>query len=143
MSSVVLDDHLLRDFLEGAVGSALRRAMQRREIATTNLYLCRLARAAITARGGALLGGWSPERRRALAEQLAYLPESVAVLPMRGLAFRMATIAEDHRVSTLGAEAVAAAETLGARLLVWDGDDGPRIRAAAAALGVRYLTVAR
>jgi hypothetical protein len=62
---------------------------------------------------------------------------------MRQLAFRMAALAHDHQLSTLGAEALAAAESLDARLLVWGGDDGPRIRAAAGALGLDYVTVSR
>ena len=60
---------------------------------------------------------------------------------MRLLAFRMAEIADGHRVSTLGAEAVAAAEHLEAPLCVWEGDDGPAIRSAATALDVSYRTI--
>ncbi len=59
---------------------------------------------------------------------------------MRLIGYRVAEIAHDHRVSTLGAEAVAAAENLGASLCVWDGDDGPGIRKAARAVGVSYRT---
>ena len=62
---------------------------------------------------------------------------------MRTLAYRMAEIASAHRVSTLGAEAVAAAERLDAPLCVWSGDDGPGIRAAMSALEQDYRTVAR
>jgi hypothetical protein len=57
---------------------------------------------------------------------------------MQPLAFRMAEISSAHRVSTLGAEAVAAAEHLGARVCVWEGDDGPGIRSACAANRIRY-----
>ncbi len=62
---------------------------------------------------------------------------------MRFLTYRMAEICDVQRVSTLGAEAVAAAEHLNASLWVWEGDDGPAIRSAAAASGVRYVTIAR
>lgn len=62
---------------------------------------------------------------------------------MRALAFRMAEIADAHRVSTLGAEAVAAAESLGGPLCVWEGDDGSGIRSAAVAVGVSYRTLSR
>lgn len=55
----------------------------------------------------------------------------------------MAEIIADHRVSTLGAEAVAAAEHLQAPLCVWKGDDGPAIRAASASVGAPYRTIAR
>jgi hypothetical protein len=55
----------------------------------------------------------------------------------------MAELTDAHRLSTLGAEAVAAAEHLGAPLVVWEGDDGPAIRTAATALGAGYHVVAR
>ncbi len=62
---------------------------------------------------------------------------------MRTLAFRMAELAGVYRVSTLGAEAVAAAENLHGPLCVWSGDDGPRIRGAMETLGRDYRTVQR
>ena len=62
---------------------------------------------------------------------------------MQSLAFRMAELADSYRLSTLGAEAIAAAERLACPLVVWDGDDGPGIRAAAAALGIAYRTTSR
>jgi hypothetical protein len=69
------------------------------------------------------------------------LPVSILILPIRLIGYRMAELAEGHRVSTLGAEAVAAAEHLGASLCVWEGDDGPGIREAASATGIRYQTI--
>ena len=51
---------------------------------------------------------------------------------MRVIGFRVAELA-GHKVSTLGAEAVASSEHLGASLCVWGGDDGPGIREAARA----------
>jgi hypothetical protein len=88
-----------------------------------------------------LTGGWSEERRRELGRRLLGLPEAIAILPMRLIGYRVAELAHDHKVSTLGAEAVAAAENLGASLCVWDGDDGPGIREAARATGVTYRTI--
>lgn len=139
--TAVLDDHLLRDLLAGAVSSGLARLLGEHEPATTNLYLYRLARSAVSARGGALTGRWTLSQRRALAEQLVALPTTVVIVPMRELAFQMAGLAEAHRLSTLGAEAVAAAEHLRGPLCVWDGDDGPHIRAAAETAGIAYRTV--
>ncbi len=55
----------------------------------------------------------------------------------------MAEIAATHRVSTLGAECVAAAEYVDAPLCVWSGDDGPGIRAAMIELGLDYRTIIR
>jgi hypothetical protein len=141
VSQVVLDDHLLRDVLAGEQGGRLARLVATNELATTNLYYVRLCKSVVGARGGRLTGGWSEERRRELGRRLLDLPESIAILPMRLVGYRMAELAHDHRVSTLGAEAVAAAEGLRASLYVWDGDDGPGIREAARATGVTYRTI--
>lgn len=143
MTKALLDDHLLRDLLADDISRSLRTLLRRHEPATTNLYLHRLCKSVLSARGGALTGAWSTEQRRELGRRLLSLPDEIAVVPMRALAFRMAEIADAHRVSTLGAEAVAAAETLGGPLCVWEGDDGPGIRSAAAAIGVTYRTLAR
>lgn len=93
--------------------------------------------------GGSLTGGWSGSQRRALGAKLLALPETVQVVPLRDLSYRMAEISATHRVSTLGAECVAAAEHLDAPLCVWDGDDGPAIRAAMADLALDYRTITR
>jgi hypothetical protein len=140
---IVVDDHLLRDVLSDDVAPSLAGLLAEHEAATTNLFHVRLCRSAVAARGGALTGGWSEEARSELARSLVVLPESIRVMPMTSLAFRMAELARDHRVSTLGAEAVAAAEHLGAVLCVWEGDDGPAIRAAAGAVGVAYHALGR
>jgi len=115
VTAIVIDDHLLRDV--------------------------RLCKSAVSARGGALTGSWTAERRLELSRSLFVLPDEIAVAPLRQIAFRMAELTERHPLSTLGAEAVAAAEHLDAPLVVWAGDDGPHIRAAAASVGVRYLAV--
>jgi hypothetical protein len=75
--------------------------------------------------------------------RLVTLPNNLEVVPLRVLAFRMAEIADAHRVSTLGAEAVAAAENLSAPLCVWEGDDGAGIRSAMASLDGKYRTIKR
>jgi hypothetical protein len=141
VSQVVLDDHLLRDVLADEQGRRLARLVEQNELATTNLYYVRLCRSVVAARGGALTGGWSGERRRELGRRLLELPESILILPMRLIGYRVAELAGSQRVSTLGAEAVAAAEHLGASLCVWDGDDGPGIREAARANRVTYRTI--
>lgn len=143
MSRAILDDHLLRDVLAGDVSAELAGVLGRHEPATTNLYLYRLARSVVSARGGALTAGWTDEQRQALGARLLMLPHSVEVVPFRAIAYRMAEIAGAHRVSTLGAECVAAAEHLDAPLCVWSGDDGPGIRAAMTDLGCDYRTIAR
>jgi hypothetical protein len=143
VTRVVLDDHLLRDVLADDVAPALRKVLARHEPATTNHYLYRLARSVVAARGGALTGSWREEQRRALGARLIEVPPDIEVVPMQQLAFRMAEIAVQHRVSTLGAEAIAAVEHLRGSLSVWSGDDGPAIRAGIEATGARYLTVTR
>ncbi len=143
MTCAILDDHLLRDLLADDVPAELGVILARHEPATTNHYLYRLCKSVVSAPGGALTGSWSAEQRRALGSQLVALSSDVEVVPMRTLAYRMAELAGAHRVSTLGAEAVAAAENLDAPLCIWSGDDGPGIRAAMAALGQDYRTVQR
>jgi len=141
--TAILDDHLLRDLLADDVPPALARVLRRHAPATTNLYVYRLCRSVVTSGGGALTGSWTADQRRRLGQQLTALPPNVVVVPMTDLAHRMAELAADHRVSTLGAEAVAAAERLEASLCVWAGDDGPNIRAAALAVGAPYRAIDR
>jgi len=143
VSRVVLDDHLLRDVLAGEQGRDLGRLAASNELATTNLYYVRLCKSVVGARGGALTGGWSAERRRELGRRLLELPDSILIPSMGLIGYRVAELAESGRISTLGAESVAAAEHLDASLCVWDGDDGPGIRDAARAAGVTYRTIAR
>ena len=141
MSKVVLDDHLLRDLLSDDVGSELASVLAEYEPATTNFYLVRLCRSVVAAAGGALTGSWPVDARRELGRRLVTLPEDIAVVPMRSLAFRMAELAHLHRLSALSAEAAAASEHFDAPLCVWAGDDGPRLRAAVAATGGDYRTI--
>ena len=143
MSQAVLDDHLLRDLLADEASTELAQILADHEPATTNLYLVRLCRSVVTAAGGALTGSWPANARRELGRRLVALPDEVEVVPMRTLAFRVAALAQAHRLSTLGAEAAAAAQHLGAPLCVWAGDDGPRIRAAVVAFGGDYRAISR
>lgn len=143
MTAAVLDDHLLRDLLSDDIGDALASVLAEHEPATTNMYYVRLCKSVVSARGGQLTGSWPAERRQALGRTLLVLPDAVTVVPLRALGFRMAELADAHRLSTLGAEAVAAAEHLGAPLVVWEGDDGPAIRAAATAQGAGYQVLSR
>lgn len=141
MSRAVLDDHLLRDLLADSASTGLTQILADHEPATTNLYLVRLCRSALAATGGALTGSWPEATRRELGRQLVALPSNIAVVPMRTIAFRMAELVHGHRLSTLSAEAAAAAEHLKAPLCVWTGDDGPRLRAAVSAIGGEYRTI--
>lgn len=141
--TVLLDDHLLRDWMARR-DDALIEAVASEPVATTNLWYVRLCKSAARATGGALLGGWDDEERRALVAGLVALPAEITVSPMRKLAWRMGELIADHQgLSTLGAEAVAAAETLKARVLVSARDDGPGVRAACSVVGVDYGVLAR
>lgn len=140
---VVLDDHLLRDWIASRDHDLLA-AVGQDPVATTNLWYARLCKTAAGASGGSILRGWPIEQRRALIARLVALPGDVHVVPLRDLAWRMGELIADHRgLSMLGAEAIAAAAALDARLLVSSRDDGPGIRSAAETLGIEYTALDR
>lgn len=143
MKKVVLDDHLLRDVLADELSPSLTRLLSTHDPSTTNLYLLRLCKSVVSARGGQLTGSWTPEQRLALGRKLVTVSSSIEIVPMQVLTMRMAEIANAHRVSSLGAEAVAAAEHQQGLLAVWVGDDGHGIRTAAKANRVAYRTINR
>ena len=143
MTIALLDDHLVRDMLGHDLSADLSQLLGEHEPATTNLYLHRLCKSVVSARGGDLSGSWPAELRRQLGRSLLALPDSLRIVPLRLLAYRMAEIADANRVSTLGAEAAAAAEHLSAPLCVWAGDDGPAIRTAVTAIGAEYRVITR
>ena len=143
MTQAVIDDHLLRDLLSGQLSSECADLLDDFVPATTNLYFHRLCRSIVAGRGRALTGWLSEAQRRALGRSLTTLPKTIEIVPMRVLAYRMAELVPAYGVSTLGAEAIACAEHLGAPLCVWEGDDGPRIRACAMAIGTPYRIIRR
>jgi hypothetical protein len=141
--TVLLDDHLLRDWMVGP-DEALRRAVGHQDLATTNLWYARLCRSAAGSTRGALLGDWTPEERAAIVGSLVALPAQFAVIPMRDLAWAMAMVAAQNTgLSTLGSEAVAAADALDATILVSARDDGPGIRRCCLSRGIRYRALMR
>ena len=141
--AVVLDDHLLRDWMASS-DTALAKAINGDQVATTNLWYARLCKSAARASSGALLEGWAVEERRALIAGLVSLPDDVVVVPMRQLRLRMGELSSDHHgLSALGAEAVAAAIDTQGRLLVSARHDGPGIRQCCETLGIGYDAVSR
>lgn len=103
-----------------------------------------MCKSAARATGGVPLEGRGITERRALIAGLVALPRDIAIVPMRDLASTMGHLIADHRgLSTLGAEAVAAAARLDGRVLVSARDDGPGIRGCCAALSIPYQAVAR
>jgi len=138
-----LDDHLLRDWM-ARFDDRLVRAVGDDDVATTNLWYARLCKSAARAGGGALLAGWRQQERSILVSTLVALPDDVKVVPMRDLAWQMAELAAAHRgLSTLAAEAVAAARATDGRLLVSARDDGPGLRRCCRVVGIPYRTLAR
>ena len=141
--TVLLDDHLLRDWMVGP-DRELRRAVRRESLATTNLWYARLCKSAARSASGALIGDLRLDERRALVAALVQLPDDIAVVPMRELAWRMGVlVGEQPGLSTLGSEAIAAAEALGARVLASSRDDSPGIRGCCGRMRIRYSTLPR
>lgn len=138
---MIVDDHLLRPFLLGVVPHTLALLLEDRLVATTNLYYARLCRS-VAAQQRRRAGRLSPPELTELESTLSCLPAPIPITPMRELAWRMANVVSEHRVSLLGAEAVVAAAHLDATLCVASTDDGPGIRAAAEAVGVPYVVIA-
>lgn len=123
---------------------ALQRAVRNEALATTNLWYARLSKSAARAGTAALVGNLDLAERQALTEALVKLPEGFTVAPMRDLAWRMGLlIAEQTGLSTLGAEVVAAAEALSARVLASSRDDSPGVRTACGRLSIAYSTIRR
>jgi len=140
---VVLDDHLLRDWMAGP-DDELRTVVAGDQVMTTNLWYARLCKSAARGAGGALLGGWPEPERQQLVAGLVALPPTISIVPMRLLAWRMGLLGAGHGgLSTLGAEAVAAAEHVGGRLVVSARDDGPGIRRCCGAVDVPYVAIPR
>ncbi len=137
---ILLDDHLVRDLAAGQLPHELDALGD--DLATTNLWLFRLA-SSLTREGlGGLLSG--PVRglgiddlarfRRELTERF----EVLTVVPLREIVWSMAELQRQHaeagrRLSTIMVEALAAAHLLDAEIAVAEIDVGPGLRAAAEA----------
>lgn len=138
MTTVVIDDHLLRDVLTGnrppdLGGSATA-------LATTGLWLLRLSSAwaapGVVGKLTAPVEALSPDQQDVFRARLVALPDEIEVLPLRQLAWPMAILQHRHRgeghpLSAAMAEALAAAHALGAAIAVSNLDVGPNLKAAA------------
>jgi hypothetical protein len=140
---LLVDDHLLRGALTLRPARRVRAARVRGELATTERYYHRvcssLARPDVAGRLSAPLDEDTQERLR---QQLVALPGDITTVRIRDLAWRMAVLKGRYRVSTLVAEALAAAELLRATIAVDEADVGARMRSAARDLALRLVTVA-
>lgn len=134
---IVVDDHRL------VAGLAAASLPTDGAVATTCSWWWRLASAVAGDRHGVLssrFAGLDPSQRRALRATIATLDARVVVLDLRALLPAMASLAREHAVNLLTAEAIVVADVLRADLVL--GRDTPKVRDIAAALGLGYTVVA-
>jgi hypothetical protein len=108
-------------------------------VATTFSWWWRLSAALAGTRGGAItrhFAALEAGARTALQRTIARLPDTLLVLDLCDLIPAMALLSGEHDLNLLAAEAVVAAEVLGAELVV--RQDTPKIRETAAARGIPY-----
>ena len=139
---ILLDDHLVRDLAASELSVTLDAPDD--ELATTNLWLFRLAGAVTRESRGALTGHIDEfaRFRRELSERLEWL----TVVPLEQLVWSMAEPREHHRaagrpLSTAMVEALASAHHLGAEIAVARIDVGPGLRDSAEADGIAFRIV--
>lgn len=142
---VLVDDHLLLLVLLGREPTELR--PDGGPIATTGLWYHRLCRAlADTTVTGAMsrrLGNAPPTVAAASVQAVLDLPEEVGLVSLRALAPPMATlVAEGVHLNLLSLEAVAAAEHLGAEVVLADAAENPSLLAACTERGIPHRILA-
>jgi len=137
---ILVDDHLIAGRLaSGGLGSSTLPGSPTR-VATTCSWWWRLSAALAGTRGGAITRHFAavePGARSGLERTIARLPDRLMILDLRDLIPAMAVLAAEYDLNLLAAEAVVAAEVLGADLVV--RQDTPKIRETAAARGIPYL----
>ena len=146
MTSVVVDDHLLRDVLTGErtwdLGGFAPDGM-----ATTGLWLFRLyasfADPEVSGKLSGPVAGLPPDVQDRFRAQVISLPDEIEVLPIRELSWTMAVLQQRHRsegrdMSAAMVEALAAAHQLNAVIAVSTGDVGPNLRDSAIADGIAF-----
>lgn len=140
---ILIDDHLLARVLVDDRPDELARS--NRTVATSGLWLHRLARSVVASPVVGALG-----RRLAvdatLAARLAtaatVLPEEVDLISLRDLSWPMAQIlADGERLNLLSLEALAAAEHLGAEIWVGESNQNPPLTGAATRRGVAVKVI--
>jgi hypothetical protein len=138
VTTIVIDDHLLRDVLAGDRSFDLDGIAT--SLATTGMWLFRLVSAWATpevrAKLSAPVAALPVDQQELFRQRLVALPDEIEVLPLRQLAWSMALLQHRHRaegrpMSAAMAEALAAAEALGASIAVSRHDIGPSLKAAA------------
>ena len=136
---ILIDDHLLAVHL----GDSRAVAPGSVPLATTSSWWWRLAATVSGDRGGALsrlLDPAAPGADPMSALAIEPVRDEVTVLDLRDLIPNMARVAARYRLNLLAAEALVAADVLGADIVV--GRDTPRLREAARVRGITYLVEA-
>jgi hypothetical protein len=145
VTTVVVDDHLLRDVLTGERDADLGGLAT--GLATTGLWLLRLcsslAAAGVFGKLSAPVAALPPDLQQRFRQQLVALPDEIEVLHLRQLAWPMARLQAEHRregrqLSAVMVEALAAAHALGAAIAVSRHDVGPNLAAAADRDGIAF-----
>ena len=129
---ILVDDVLaLRMLTNGAMTVAAD------DVATTCAWWWRLSSALQRGAPGRRAGRQSASVRASLRRTVGDLAERFVVLDRRELIVGMGLVAGQYGLNLLGAEALVAAEALGADIVV--GQDTPELGAAARDRGVGYL----
>ncbi|MGH9065584.1 MAG: hypothetical protein ACRD0L_16745 [Acidimicrobiales bacterium] len=131
---IVVDDH----FVAGRLAAGTLGPVDG-GVATTCSWWWRLASAVTGSRTGALsrhLARLDVSDRDALVHAVRVLPSRLIVPDIRELIPAMAALSGQYSLNQLAAEAIVAAEVLGAELVV--AVDTPKIRDTAAARGLAY-----
>lgn len=138
--TLLVDDQLVAAHLRGTwqpPGSAA--------LHTTGCWYVRLCTAVALARGGSLSGPFeslpAATRTRAVRAVLS-LPPAVGLSSLRELGPLMGELATRHQLNLLSREALAAALTLGATVIMAEGNENPTLVAALDREGVRSDVVA-
>ncbi|MGH9055508.1 MAG: hypothetical protein ACRDYY_06530 [Acidimicrobiales bacterium] len=138
--AVVIDDRLLLDVLAGQASGAVADELESGGVFTTGAWYYRLGRAAFGGTGSGALSGRLASLDRTVADQvratLADLPPSIGLLHQRVVVPVMFTLRVRRQLNILGAEALAVALLLPARLVVTT--DAALLRSAAREMGVEY-----
>ncbi len=149
MTSLVVDDHLLRDILTGERSPDLD-GIASNAVATTGLWLFRLcsslAKPSVAGKLSSPVSALPDEDVARFRSQLTTLPSEIVVLSLRELLWSMAELQQRHReagrsMSAAMIEALASAHHLGAGIAVSRHDVGPSLRAAAHADGIEFLVL--
>jgi hypothetical protein len=141
--NVVVDDHLLREVLLEREPTWLRRARRGGQMVTTGTWYYRLCSAlqepAILGRLSGPVASLPADLAASVIQRVAELPDEVAFLSLRELAWSAAELGRRHRLNLLAAEALAAAVEESAAIATTGGNLPPRLVSAAESEGVRIL----